>query len=155
MFPILIPSFFRTRSCANFFLSFGCQHFHLYLSFISRTDMLYFQIKCSSYLFVEILSFGVCLLNSECVAYLPIDHSFSLQLSYFLLLFFSIILSEPNSNKTIFVDSYLGHVFVWFFAHGSSQLQKWNSVINFSHLVNQVFPFLFQNECQPIPETCD
>ena len=42
----------------------------------SRADdlYLYFHIKCSS-CFIEILSFGFCLVSSECDAYLPVDYS--------------------------------------------------------------------------------
>ena len=68
-------------SCDIFFSSFACIGWQRFLLFIStalgryRADLyFYFHIKCSVF-FAEILSFGFCLVNSECDAYLPVDHS--------------------------------------------------------------------------------
>ena len=59
----------------------------------NRADLyLHFHIKCFSFS-VEILSFGIFLVNSECDAYLPVDHSLIRGHSKVFLLFFSLILS--------------------------------------------------------------
>ena len=54
------------------------------------------------------------------------------------LLFFSLANLEPNVwFKTIFLDSYRGFVFVWFFTPGSSG----RIVINFVQVVNVFLSF--------------
>ena len=116
MFLILIPSSFWIHSCANFFLSFDYQHLHSrLLLFISRADLiLYFQIKRSSNFSVGILSFGFCLLKSECGALLTVDHclvysylkclSLILSLITVVKLFFSIHISVSFSLCFLLLD---------------------------------------------------
>ena len=79
--------------------------------------------------------------------YLADDHSLVYGNPKMFLLFLSLILSLV---QTIFLDSYLG--FFLPVSPRSSYLLNWNSVINFSQLVNLVFPFLIHNECLAIPE---
>lgn len=83
--------------------------------------LLYSQIKSVlASLFVEILFFGFCLLNSsECVAYLAVHDSLIYSYPKMLPLFLSNL--ELNSSfKKIFLYLYLGFIFALFFAPGSS-----------------------------------
>ena len=107
----------------------------------------YFQFKTSSF-FIEILSFGFCLVNFECNAYLIVDHSLVYSYPKTFLLLLSLILTAWAWFKTIFLDLYPWFIFV---APGSSWLQDWNSVINFPQLVSFVFPFFIRSKCMPVP----
>ena len=82
MFPILIPLSSQMSFCAIFLSFFGWQYLHswVHLQYLlldyqaGMADLfLYFQIKCSSFLCGNSL-FGVYLANSECDAYLAVDH---------------------------------------------------------------------------------
>ena len=71
--------YFQTVFCLctrNIFLfyNYGLIHISYYLLVLSLLvdGWLDFQITCSSFFFVEILSFGFCIVNSECDAYLAV-----------------------------------------------------------------------------------
>ena len=86
------------------------------------------------------MSSGFYLVNSECGAHLAVDQSLIYGSHPKMFLLFNI---EANSSfKTIFLDSYLGIVFVLFFCSWI----YWNPVINFPKLVNLVYPFLIHSE---------
>ena len=132
-----------------FVFCFGWHHLHLRFLlqlFISTRQGFVFVFSNQVFQFhVEIMCFSFCLVNSECDAYLPVDHSLIYSHSKMFLLIFSLIFCAWS--KTIFLDSYLG--FFLSFVAGSSWLQNVNSVFNFPELVSLVFPFLIGNKCQP------
>ena len=68
--------------------------------------------------FVEILSFGFYLVNYVFVSYLAFDHSLVYSYPKMFLLFLQCNLECKSSFKTIFFGSYVGFVFVSFFAPG-------------------------------------
>ena len=76
-----------------------------FLLFISTVlvRLIYFCIfKWSVLLFVEILTFGFCLVTFECDAYLPVDHSLVYSYHKMYLLFFSLIFTAWAWFRTIF-----------------------------------------------------
>ena len=100
MFATLIPYSSRTDFCAIFSSSFPlveshCMHFFCYLLVCNKQEevgLICFRIFKSIVLgFADILSFGLCLVNSECDAYLSVDHSSVYSHSKMFLLFFSVI----------------------------------------------------------------
>ena len=122
-----------------------------FLLFISTVlvRLIYFCIfKWSVLLFVEILTFGFCLVTFECDAYLPVDHSLVYSYHKMFLLLFSLIFTAWAWFRTIFLDLYL--VFLFSVAPRSSLLQKWPSVVNFPQPVKLVFPILIHDECKPM-----
>ena len=90
-------------SCAIFFSSFAlagntCIHVSCYLLVLCRYRanlLLHFQIQCSSSSWKFCL--GFFLVNSECDAYLPVNHSLVCNQLKLFLLFFSLILSLRSS----------------------------------------------------------
>ena len=61
-----------------------------------RADFCIFK----SSVLVEVLSFGFYLVNSECVVYLAVAHSLVYSYPKMCVLFFSLILLEPNSKPS-------------------------------------------------------
>ena len=91
------------------------------------------------------MCFGFYLANSECGACLAVDYSLVYSYPKLCLLFFSLILLEPDSKP-----SFSNHPsFVLLFAPGPAWRNR-NSVINFPQLVNLVYPFLIHDECWSI-----
>ena len=86
-----------------------------FLLFISTVlvRLIYFCIfKRSVLFFVEILTFGFCLVTFECDAYLPVDHSLVYSYHKMFLLFFSLIFTAWAWFRIIFLDLYLVFLFL-------------------------------------------
>ena len=87
-----------------------------FLLFISTVlvRLIYFCIfKRSVLFFVEILTFGFCLVTFECDAYLPVDHSLVYSYHKMFLLFFSLIFTAWAWFRIIFLDLYLVFLFLF------------------------------------------
>ena len=102
--------------CAISFSSFGLQHLHVhswacsyFLLFICtmQVGFCFCIFKSKVLVFGKILSFGFCLVNFECDAYLAVDHSSVHSYPETFLLSISLI-STAAWFTTIFLDSYLG-----------------------------------------------
>ena len=99
-------------SYAIFFSSFVlsgsiCAHIFCYLLVLHLASFrqVFFVFSNRFLVFWRILSFGFCLSNSECNAYLPVDHSLVYSHPKIFLLFFSLILRLVENQVSQFITS--------------------------------------------------